>query len=87
MNSQTVPSKLPRVNVYIEEGLKQKGEKLAKKRLRSLSNLLVWLLQQEVESAEKAGEIESIDEPDNDTINNQSDGSVNGNGKSEDSEE
>ena len=87
MNSQTVPSKLPRVNVYIEEELKRKGEKLAKKRLRSLSNLLVWLLQQEVESAEKTGEINSIDETHNDASNNQSDGSDNGNSKSDDSEE
>ncbi|KKD35749.1 hypothetical protein [Limnoraphis robusta] len=86
MNSQTVPSKLPRVNVYIEEGLKRKGEKLAKKRLRSLSNLLVWLLQQEIESAEKTGEIDSIDGPNNDASDNQSDGDTS-NGKSDDSEE
>jgi len=40
MIAQTVPSKLPRVNVYIDPNLKDKGEKLAKKRFRSLSNLL-----------------------------------------------
>ncbi|HAN72891.1 MAG TPA: hypothetical protein DDZ60_10830 [Planktothrix sp. UBA10369] len=59
MIAQTVPSKLPRVNVYIDPNLKDKGEKLAKKRFRSLSNLLAWLLIQEVERAEKDGEIES----------------------------
>ncbi|MBD2485660.1 hypothetical protein [Planktothrix sp. FACHB-1365] len=59
MTVQTVPSKLPRVNVYIDPDLKEKGEKLAKKRFRSLSNLLAWLLIQEVEKAEKDGEIEN----------------------------
>jgi metal-responsive CopG/Arc/MetJ family transcriptional regulator len=61
MTAQTVPSKLPRVNVYLPEELKQKGEKLAQKRLRSLSNLLVWLLQQEIEEAEEKGEIDLDD--------------------------
>ena len=58
MTSQTVPSKLPRVNVYIDPNLKERGEKLAKKRFRSLSNLLAWLLIQEVEKAEKNGELD-----------------------------
>jgi len=58
MTAQTLPSKLPRVNVYIDPSLKEKGEKLAKKRFRSLSNLLAWLLIQEVERAEKDGELE-----------------------------
>ena len=86
MNTQTVPSKLPRVNVYIEEGLKRKGEQLAKKRLRSLSNLLVWLLQQEIEEAEKVGEIDLIDQPDNDESDGQPN-SNNGDRNSDDSEE
>lgn len=61
MTVETVPSKLPRVNVYLPEELKKKGEQLAQKRLRSLSNLLVWLLQQEIENAEKEGEIDLDD--------------------------
>ncbi|MGL5083751.1 MAG: ribbon-helix-helix domain-containing protein [Microcoleaceae cyanobacterium] len=57
MNTSAVPSKLPRVNVYLEEELKRKGEMLAKSRVRSLSNLLVWLLQREIAEAEASGEI------------------------------
>ena len=57
MISQTVPSKLPRVNVYIDPDLKETGERLAKKRFRSLSNLMAWLLLQEVERAKQSGEL------------------------------
>jgi len=54
-----VPTKNPRVVVYLSETLKTKLERLAAKRNRSVSNLLETLAKEEVERAENTGEIEA----------------------------
>ncbi|MEP0873180.1 ribbon-helix-helix protein, CopG family [Trichocoleus desertorum AS-A10] len=54
-----VPTKNPRVVVYLSETLKTKLERLAAKRNRSVSNLLETLAKEEVERAESTGEIEA----------------------------
>lgn len=53
----SVTSKLPRVVVYLEPQLKADAEKLAKRRRRSVSNLITVLLQEEVEEARRQGEL------------------------------
>lgn len=52
-----VPTKNPRVVVYLSPELKQALESLAEKRNRSVSNLLETLAKKEVEQAQKDGEI------------------------------
>lgn len=42
----TVPSSLPRIQVYLEPELKERAEKLAKKQRRSLSALICILLEE-----------------------------------------
>ncbi|MEP0873707.1 ribbon-helix-helix protein, CopG family [Trichocoleus desertorum AS-A10] len=54
-----VPTKNPRVVVYLNETLKAKLEKLAAKRNRSVSNLLETLVKEEVDRAEREGEIDA----------------------------
>ncbi|WP_322744822.1 ribbon-helix-helix domain-containing protein [[Phormidium] sp. LEGE 05292] len=52
----TVPSKLPKVTFYLPEQLRRDLEKLAKIRRRSMSNLIVVLLENEVKQAKDSGE-------------------------------
>lgn len=52
----TVPSKLPKVTFYLPEQLRIDLEKLAKIRRRSMSNLIVVLLENEVKQAKDSGE-------------------------------
>ena len=42
---------------YLEPALKRQAEKLAQIRARSLSNLIEWLVMNEVREAEKSGEL------------------------------
>ncbi len=59
LNNSPMPSKLPRVSVYLDETLKQKVEKLANKQMRrSLSEMCAVLIAQGIEKAEKDGELE-----------------------------
>ena len=53
----TVATKKPRVVVYLSEELRNKLERLAESRNRSVSNLLETLTKREIEQAEAAGEI------------------------------
>lgn len=55
----SVPTKNPRVVVYLSETLKTQLEKLAAARNRSVSNLLETLAKEEVEKAVKSGEIDA----------------------------
>lgn len=51
-------TKRPRVVAYLDdEEMKQKLEILADRRCRSVSNLLLALVRNEIEQAEKSGEI------------------------------
>jgi CopG-like RHH_1 or ribbon-helix-helix domain, RHH_5 len=52
-----MPTRNPRVVVYLETDLKAKLEILADKRNRSISNLLETVIKEIVEQAEKAGEL------------------------------
>lgn len=57
---KSMPSKLPRVSVYLDETLKQKVEKLANKQMRrSLSEMCAVLIAQGIEKAEKDGELDN----------------------------
>lgn len=53
-----VPTKNPRVVVYLSKELKADLEALAEKRNRSVSNLLETLAKEEVERAKERGEIQ-----------------------------
>lgn len=53
-----LPTDKPKVQVYLDEEMKIDGEKLAKRRQRSLSSLIRYLLQEEIERAKANGEIE-----------------------------
>lgn len=50
---EQMTSKLPRIIVYIEPVLKERVERLAHRRKRSLSNLINVLLEKAVNEAEK----------------------------------
>jgi DNA-binding MarR family transcriptional regulator len=58
ITSEVVPTKNPRVVVYLTAELKAGLEALAAKRNRSVSNLLETLAKEEVEKAKRQGEIE-----------------------------
>ena len=53
----SMATKKPRVVVYVDENLKERLEALADRRNRSISNLLETLAKQEVEDAQKSGEL------------------------------
>lgn len=55
--SSSVPTKNPRIVVYLTKELKADLESLAEKRNRSVSNLLETLAKEEVEQAKRRGEI------------------------------
>jgi len=46
-----------RLSLYMDRQIKEKAEKLAEARRRSLSNLIETVMLKEIEKAEKAGEI------------------------------
>ncbi|MFM6194508.1 MAG: ribbon-helix-helix domain-containing protein [Planktothrix sp.] len=58
MTTIAVPSKLPQLHAYVDPELKEEVEKLAKRRRRTVSSLIAYLLQLEVEKAKKEGEIQ-----------------------------
>ncbi len=55
---QVGTSKLPRIIVYIEPELKSRVERLARRRKRSLSNLINFLLEKAVNESEQGIEDE-----------------------------
>ncbi|MFB2834093.1 ribbon-helix-helix domain-containing protein [Floridanema evergladense] len=54
---EQLPAKLPRIVVYVPPATKAKLEKLAEKRLRPVSNMVLALITEAIEKAEKEGEI------------------------------
>ncbi|MBD2023805.1 ribbon-helix-helix protein, CopG family [Leptolyngbya sp. FACHB-711] len=52
-----VPTSKAKIFAYVEPELKEKLERLAERRNRSVSNLLETLIREEVEQAERTGEI------------------------------
>ena len=54
---EQLPAKLPRIVVYVPPETKAKLEKLAEKRLRPVSNMVLALIAEAIEKAEKEGEI------------------------------
>lgn len=54
-----VPTKNPRVVFYLPEELKEKLEKLARSNTRSVSNMVLALVEQAIKDAEARGELES----------------------------
>jgi predicted DNA-binding protein len=52
-----VGTKLPRIVFHAPEEVKEKLEKLADKRLRSVSNLIRSIVEAEITKAEEEGEI------------------------------
>lgn len=52
-----VPTNKAKVFAYIEPELKEKLERLAERRNRSISNLLETLIREEIEQAEEKGEL------------------------------
>lgn len=59
--SNAVPTKRPRVVVYLTDELKDDLERLAFKRNRSVSNLLETLAKEEVEKAKAGNELSEDD--------------------------
>lgn len=57
MKFESVPSKKPRIGVYISEELKAKAEIVAESESRSLSNWITVLIEEAVERAESEGKI------------------------------
>jgi len=57
MTVANVPSKLPQLHAYVDPELKQDVVKLAKRRCRTVSSLIAYLLQMEVEKAKDEGEL------------------------------
>jgi metal-responsive CopG/Arc/MetJ family transcriptional regulator len=49
-----VPSQLPRLVVYMPEEVKKKFERLSEKQRRSMSQMVVFLVEQAIEEAERA---------------------------------
>lgn len=59
-----VSTKLPRIVFHAPDEIKEKLERLAAKRLRSVSNLVRSIVEEEIAKAEKRGELpESVAEP------------------------
>jgi hypothetical protein len=58
MNTAEVPSKLPQLHAYVDSQLKKDIERLAKRRRRTVSSLLAYLAQLEVEKAKETGELD-----------------------------
>ena len=52
-----VSTKLPRIVFHAPEEIKEKLERLATKRLRSISNLVRLIVEEEIANAEKNGEL------------------------------
>lgn len=52
-----VPSKLPKVVVYLPPELKADLEALAKKELRPVSNMVAALIQEAIDQAKKQGKL------------------------------
>ncbi|AFY71903.1 hypothetical protein Pse7367_3670 (plasmid) [Thalassoporum mexicanum PCC 7367] len=55
--SKKVPSKKPRVSVYVNEDIKEELEKLADQEKRSVSNLLYAWIIDKIEAAKQNGDI------------------------------
>lgn len=55
--AQTMATDKARLSLYMDRQIKEKAEKLAEARRRSLSNLIETVMLKEIEKAEKAGEI------------------------------
>lgn len=51
------PSKLPKVIVYLDFGVKEDLERLANKEKRSLSNMVAVIVQEAIEKAKAEGKI------------------------------
>lgn len=59
-----VSTKLPRIVFHAPDEIKEKLERLAAKRLRSVSNLVRLIVEEEIAKAEKKGELpEPVSEP------------------------
>ncbi|CAA9303838.1 hypothetical protein AVDCRST_MAG94-544 [uncultured Leptolyngbya sp.] len=59
-----VSTKLPRIVFHAPDEIKEKLERLAAKRLRSVSNLVRLIVEEEIAKAEEMGELpESVVEP------------------------
>jgi predicted DNA-binding protein len=59
-----VSTKLPRIVFHAPDEIKEKLERLAMKRLRSVSNLVRLIVEEEIAKAEKSGELsEPVAEP------------------------
>jgi hypothetical protein len=58
MNPMNVATNKARLVAYCEPEIKQKLEKLAESRLRSLSNLIESVLVEEIAKAEASGELQ-----------------------------
>lgn len=55
-----VSTKLPRIVFHAPEEIKEKLERLATKRLRSISNLVRLIVEEEIANAEKNGELSEL---------------------------
>jgi hypothetical protein len=58
LNGSAVVGEIRRVSLCLEEDLKEKLERLAKARKRSLSNLIETCMEEIAKQAEKSGELE-----------------------------
>jgi hypothetical protein len=54
-SSDTVPSQLPRLVVYVPSEIKDKFEVLSERERRSMSQMVVHLMERAIQEAESAG--------------------------------
>lgn len=53
----TVPTKLPRISVYLDAETKEKAEKIATNQRRSVSSWVLYLIDKAIKEAEEQGEV------------------------------
>lgn len=56
VNSPDMPSQLPRLLVYVPSAVKDKFEALSKRERRSMSQMVVYLMERAIQEAESTGE-------------------------------